>query len=204
VITKITDTNRMALADSTLVSFGINSSRRQDSKWKSEISRIRSLRGEIIVRCFELESSIDDAIADLILPVHSLRSPAWLQERHLDFHQEILSRQDLRWKVNLLHSLLIKRISRGKERINTLHSLLNQIRSLRNSMAHCPVRFEVKKARKGAHQLRVFLDTSKGPLQVTQGLIDRYKSNVADATDLLFRLMGQIRRRKTHIRIESV
>jgi len=187
-----------------LVSVGISTSKRHDAKWKTEIRRFKALRGEVITQCFEIESKIDDAIADLMLPARSLRSPKWLHQRHADFHQEILSHFDLRWKIETVHTLLLKRFPRSKDKIKKLYSLLNHIKSLRNDMAHCAVRFEAVRHKEGSKMLRSFLETRRGPIHVTEALINRYKINVVEATDMLLRLLMSRRHRGKRIRIEQV
>jgi hypothetical protein len=179
-------------------------SKQHEARWRTEIKRFKALRGEVIVQSFEVESKIDDAIADLMLPVLSLRSPKWLQQRHADFHQEILSHFDFRWKIETLRTLLLKRLPRRKDKIGKLHSLLNHIKSLRNDMGHCAVRFEAVRRNGGSRILRTVLETRRGPIHITEGFVDRYKMNVVEATDMLLRLMASIRHIGNRIHIERV
>jgi hypothetical protein len=194
----------LAVIDSILVSAGFSISKKHDARWRAEIKRFKTLRGEVIVHCFELESKIDDAIADLMLPVRSLRSPKWLQQRHADFHQEILGHFDLRWKIDTLHSLLQKRLPQRKDKLAELHSLLNHIKSVRNDMAHSSVRFEAVKRNERSKLLRTFLETRRGSIHVTEAFINRYKENVIEATDMLLRLMRSVRHRRKRIHVEQI
>jgi hypothetical protein len=130
------------------------------------------------VLCFELERSIEDTIANLLLPALSGRSPPWLRRRYQDFHQDILSYFDLNKNIEIIHSMLKKRCPKRKDKISELYSILKQIKNLRNYMAHCPVYFQAIKKSKQSVMLKSLLETPKGFVHVTEGLITEYKKTL--------------------------
>lgn len=180
--------------DSGLFSDGFGLTKGHHRTWATETKRFKTVRGEIIVLCFELEYTIGLAISDLLLPVKSLRSPDWLHQRHVVFHSEVLEQFDLRRKMEILCSLLSSRFPRQGETIRELRSLFSQIRSLRNMMAHSPVVF--KAVSRKSETLQPYLETSKGYIHITDKYLAMNKSNVLKAAKLLGSLMRKVGRSK--------
>ena len=186
--------------DSGLASVGFSLSKHHHKRWSIETKHFKIIRGDVIVLCFELEYLIGDAIANLLLPVLSIRSQNWLQKRHEELHREILDGFDLRRKIDILCSLLLSRFPHQKEKINELRSLLNQIKTLRNNMAHCPVIF--KAVRKDSDLLQPYLETPKGYIHITEKRIKLNQANVVKAVEIINDLMRRILRRR-RIKMES-
>jgi hypothetical protein len=185
--------------DSGLASTGFSLTKDHHCAWEKETKRFKMLRGEIIVLCFALEHTIELAIADLILPATSLRSPDWLHRRHDEFQHEILEGLDLRRKMEILCSLLDTRCPKQRGSIKELRSLFNQIRSLRNNMAHCPVIFEAISQK--SVLLRPLLETTKGYIHITDKLITLNKNNILKSAEILSTLMNKMHSRKRNSEI---
>jgi len=128
--------------DGALFSDGFSLGPPHEKAWESELQRVQRIRGEVLSAIFEVESSIDYAIADCVLPRTTIRSRGSLWNRHILFQNEVLSHFDLRNKIDILKSLLSHRFPRREKQTVKLISLMNMIREVRNRMAHSPVYFE--------------------------------------------------------------
>src|SRR5262245_2824017 len=103
--------------DSCLFADGFSIKKHHNQAWKEESERVKAIRGEVLSSMFGLEAKIDYAIGDLILPhKRTARSPTWLRQRHSLFQTQILTRVDLRTKIEILRSLLEDRFPRMKRR----------------------------------------------------------------------------------------
>src|ERR1700736_5104452 len=103
--------------DGALFSNGFSIGPNHQKAWESERERIQRIRGEVLSIVFEVESSVDYAIADCLLPRQTIRSPGSLVKRHFLFQNEILTHFNLGTKIDILESLLSQRFPRRKTAI---------------------------------------------------------------------------------------
>ena len=68
--------------DGALFANGFAVGAQHQKAWESERERIQRIRGEVLSAVFEIESSIDYAIGDCMLPRVTIRSPSSLAKRH--------------------------------------------------------------------------------------------------------------------------
>jgi len=190
--------------DSALFANGFSVARHHEAAWADETKRIRRVRGEVLSAMFEVEATIDYAIADLILPrCRSLRIPRWVEDRHLLLQNHVLTHFDLRTKIETLASLLNARFPNQRSSITAVRSKLDAVRSVRNRMAHSPVYFEALAKQSYGRWLRPHLMTADGLIHLSDGYLRGFKRDVVDALDLLKSIMREglrVRRR----RIEEV
>ena len=188
--------------DGDLFANGFSSGPQHYNAWESERQRMQRIRGEVLSVVFEVESSIDYAIADCVLPRTTIRSPSSLVKRHSLFQNEILTHFDFRKKIEILESLLSQRFPRREKDIRKLISLMNRIRSVRNRMAHSPVYFEALEKPVSARWLRPHLMTPKGMIHISDGYLRDFRRNSLEAVTLLRQLMRLgIKRKPTEIEI---
>jgi hypothetical protein len=182
--------------DGALFANGFAVGAQHQKAWESERERIQRIRGEVLSAVFEIESSIDYAIGDCMLPRVSIRSPSSLAKRHYLMQNEILTRFDFRTKIEIMGSLLTQRFPRKGPEIAKLLSLMNGIRDVRNRMAHSPVYFEAVQKPVSGRWLRPHLMTPKGMIHLSDGYLRQFRENLSEAIKLLRQLMGLGIRRK--------
>jgi hypothetical protein len=175
--------------DGALFANGISVRPHHAKAWETERERIQRIRGEVLSTVFEVESSVDYAIADCVLPRTTMRSPGSLVKRHYLLQNEILTHFDLRKKIEIVASLLSQRFSRKQEQIAKLVSLLNRIREVRNRMAHSPVYFEALEKPVSGRWLRPHLMTPKGMIHLSDGYLREFRENSLGAVALVRQLM---------------
>jgi hypothetical protein len=185
--------------DSAMFSDGHSIGPHHRACWASETERVQKQRGLVLSLVFEVEASIDYAIADCVLPYRrSFRSPAWLGERHLLLQNEILTRFDFRTKIEIAGSLLSKRFPKKTKRVKELVAFLEAIRDTRNKMAHAPVYFEALARKKNGRWLRPHLMTSRGMIHLSDGYVAAFKKNSVQACSLLRQLLRSGLRIRRH------
>lgn len=185
--------------DGALFADGFSLKPQHNKAWESERQRMQRVRGEVLSAVFEVESSIDYAIADCLLPRTTLRSPSSLAKRHYLLQNEILTHFDFRKKIEILESLLSQRFPRRDKQIKELISLMSRIRNVRNRMAHSPVYFEALKKPASGRWLRPHLMTPKGVIHVSDGYMRDFHRNSLQAVTLLRQLMQLGVRRKPQV-----
>jgi hypothetical protein len=167
--------------------------------WPAETERVRQQRGLVLSLTFEVESAVDYAIADCVLPFRrTFRSPAWLEERHLLLQNEIITKFDFRTKIEVTASLLSKRFPRKEKLVKELVAVLESIRDTRNKMAHAPVYFEALAKKKNGRWLRAHLMTPRGMVHLSDGYVAAFEKNVAAACSLLNKLLRSGLRIRNH------
>jgi len=163
-----------------------------EAAWKTETERVQRVRGEILSITFEVESSIDYAIADCILPVRrTFRTPRWIEERHWLFQNEVLIRFDFRTKIEIMSSLLLHRFPRNRRKIDKLTSLLNRVRDVRNRAAHAPVYFQALEKQISGRWLKPYLMTSKGMIHLSDGYLRTFRDESCESMKILREMMRQ-------------
>ena len=175
--------------DGALFANGISVGPQHNKAWGAERERIQRIRGEVLSAVFEIESSVDYAIGDCVLPRKTIRSPGSLVKRHYLFQNEILTHFDFRMKIEIMGSLLNQRFPRQQEQIRKLVSLLNRIRDVRNRMAHSPIYFEAFKKPASGRWLRPHLMTQKGMIHLSDGFLREFRENSLEAVALLRQFM---------------
>ena len=168
---------------------GFSTGPQHTKAWETERQRVQRIRGEILSAVFEVESSVDYAIGNCVLPRTTIRSPGSLVKRHDLFQNEILTHFDFRKKIEIMDSLLRERFPRRKKHIAKLVSLMNRIRDVRNRMAHSPVYFEALERPISGRWLRPHLMTPKGMIHLSDGYLREFRENSLEAIKVLRQLM---------------
>ena len=175
--------------DGALFATGFSTRPQHNKAWETERQRVQRIRGEVLSAVFEVESSVDYAIGDCVLPRTTLRSPSSLVKRHYFFQNEILTHFDFRKKIEIMDSLLRQRFPREEKQIARLVSLMNRIREVRNRMAHSPVYFEALERPVSGRWLRPHLMTPKGMIHLSDGYLREFRANSLEAIKVLRELM---------------
>ena len=175
--------------DGALFANGFSTGPQHTKAWETERQRVQRIRGEILSAVFEVESSVDYAIGNSVLPRTTIRSPGSLVKRHDLFQNEILTHFDFRKKIEIMDSLLMERFPRKKKHIAKLVSLMNRIRDVRNRMAHSPVYFEALERPISGRWLRPHLMTPKGMIHLSDGYLREFRENSLEAIKVLRQLM---------------
>jgi hypothetical protein len=107
-------------------------------EWKAGVARCRSIRGNVLARCFEIEYVLDQVIGETLIPEseenadrRDLLDELFLKGPGVTFRSKIDTLGKLRGRVPKLEALLpADTVAR-----------LNFVRELRNDFAHYPVTF---------------------------------------------------------------
>lgn len=187
--------------DGCLYTDGISVEPHHKEAWKNEKTAFNQLRGEVLSTVVEIESMIEYAIADCLLPSRrSVRSPSWLHDRHGLFQEEVMSRFDLNTKVDLLISLMRRRFPRWQKDVDELKSCLESVRKTRNIFAHAPVVFEGLQKTSNGRWLRVWLETKNDRVHISVGYILELKKKTSLAMELLNKILSRgLKVQKLHI-----
>jgi hypothetical protein len=175
--------------DGMLSVVGFEACPHHEEAWKVERERFQRIRGETLSAVFEVESSIDYAIADCLLPRKTIRSPAALVKKHLLMQNELLIHFNFNRKIEVVGSLLNHRFPKKETDIRRLLSLLNRVREVRNRMAHAPVFFEALEKKVSGSWLRPYLMTPRGNIHVSDAYLRNFRKDAIEATDLLRKIM---------------
>jgi hypothetical protein len=179
--------------DSAIFSDGFSLAPHHKAAWPVETKRVQAIRGQVLSEMVGVESEIDYAIADLVLPrPRSVRSPSWMEDRHLLFQNHILTHFDLRTKIEILGDLLSVRFPRDKVAAKAVCSKLDAVRDVRNKVAHCPVYFEALEKRSNGRWLRPHLMTARGMVHLSEGYVRAFKRDALEALNQIsnFRRKG--------------
>ena len=182
--------------DGALFADGVSTGPQHTKAWETERQRVQQIRGEVLSAVFEVESSVDYAIGDCLLPRTTIRSPGSLVKRHNLLQNEILTYFDFRKKIEIMDSLLSQRFPRRKKDVVRLASLMNRIRDVRNRMAHSPIYFEALERPISGRWLRPHLMTPKGMIHLSDGYLREFRENSLEAIKVLRQLMRLGVRRK--------
>jgi hypothetical protein len=176
--------------DGALFSTGFSVGPQHQESWKAETERIQRIRGEALSVVFEVESSVDYAIGDCVLPRQTIRSSGSLVKRHLLVQNEILTHLDFRTKIDIMASLLGQRFPQKKGEITSLISVMHRIRDVRNQMAHAPVYFEALKRPISGRWLRPHFTTRKGMIHLSDGYMRKFRDDTREAITRLRQIMS--------------
>jgi hypothetical protein len=176
--------------DGALFSTGSSTGPQHQECWKIETERIQRVRGEALSVVFEVESSVDYAIGDCVLPRQTRRSPGSLVKKHLLVQNEILTHLDFRTKIDIVGALLGQRFPRKKDEIKSLISVMHRIRDVRNRMAHAPVYFEALERPISGRWVRPHLMTPKRMIHLSDGYMRKFREDAQEAVTLLRQIMS--------------
>lgn len=182
--------------DGALSAVGFSTGPHHTKAWEAERERFQRIRGETLSIVFQVESSIDYAIADCLLPRQTMGSSASLVKKHLLMQNELLMHFNFNKKIEIIGSLLGQRFPKHKVMINRLILLLHGVRDVRNRMAHSPVYFEALEKQVSGRWFRAHLMTPKREIHVSDGYLRDFRKNACEAVELLRQIMKLGIRRK--------
>lgn len=151
---------------------------------------VRQLRGGVLGGAFAIERHMSAAIVYFMLGDRLKRD-----EVQAAFDEGLLTPLTFERRINLV--LLIAPHFMAEDKLKSLKGDLNELRTIRNSMAHKPFWFHPELNDKGeVFNLVPFIQRGKAPVALTTSFTEKLNKNIASLIERTSNLAAAVRKRE--------